>query len=218
MKLRLSSSGCETRPAKGEPARAGSAGWFPRSLSNRSTGSASSYAPAASPWLRRRLSPWPPGRRHNPTEVFPTPMSVSTRCCAAPIRQVRAAGQLEGRSSAWLMSASWRSRSATQSRFGRSAVKLRFTRSRGRSARSSGIVVLHFRPRTTPRRPISAIRRSTARRATVTPSRIICRQTFRAPYTPKLFLQTRSIASRSAASRTARFDRLAGSHARALCS
>ena len=37
--------------------------WFPRSLSNPSTGSAPSYAPATSPRLRRSLSPWPPGRR-----------------------------------------------------------------------------------------------------------------------------------------------------------
>ena len=33
-------------------------GWFPRSVSNRLTGSASGYAPATSPRLRRRHSPW----------------------------------------------------------------------------------------------------------------------------------------------------------------
>ncbi len=77
--------------------REGPAGWFPRSLSNRSTGSAPSYAPAASPRLRRRPSPWPPGRRHNPTQEFPAPVGASTRCCAALIHQVRAAGSLEER-------------------------------------------------------------------------------------------------------------------------
>src|SRR5690606_37142505 len=44
----------------------GPARWFPRSLLNPSTGSAPSYAPATSPRLRRRHSPWPPGRRHHP--------------------------------------------------------------------------------------------------------------------------------------------------------
>src|SRR3954470_20796857 len=79
----------------------GRAGWFPRSLSNPSTGSAPSYAPAASPRLRRRPSPWPPRRRHDPTKEFPPRQHRGgARCSAAPIRQVRAAGSLEGRSDA----------------------------------------------------------------------------------------------------------------------
>ena len=55
-------------------------GWFPRSLPNPSTGSASSYAPAPSPRLRRRLSPWPPDRRHHPVQEFPSP--PTRRGCA----------------------------------------------------------------------------------------------------------------------------------------
>ena len=47
------------RPAGCWPVRE-PGGWFPRSVPNRSTGSASSYAPATSPRLRRRPSPWPP--------------------------------------------------------------------------------------------------------------------------------------------------------------
>ena len=71
-------------------------GWFPRSLSNRLTGSASSYAPATSPRLRRRPSPRPPGRRHQPTRgVTHNICCAGVRCYAALIRQVRAAGCLE---------------------------------------------------------------------------------------------------------------------------
>ena len=47
-------------------------GWFPRSFPNPSTGSAPSYAPAPSPRLRRRLSPWPPDQRHHPAQEFPS--------------------------------------------------------------------------------------------------------------------------------------------------
>ena len=46
--------------------------WFPRSLSNPSTGSVPSYAPATSPRLRRSPSPWPPGRRCEPAQKFPS--------------------------------------------------------------------------------------------------------------------------------------------------
>ena len=77
----------------------GPTGWFPRSLANRSTGSAPSYAPAASPRLRRRPSPWPPGRRYQPAKEFPDPWR-GMRCSAAVIHQVQAAGSLEGRSAA----------------------------------------------------------------------------------------------------------------------
>ena len=80
----------ECRPVR-EPA-----GWFPRSLPNRSTGSAPNYAPATSPRLRRRHSPWLPSRRHQPTKESPhTSSCVGVRCYVAPIRQVRAAGYLE---------------------------------------------------------------------------------------------------------------------------
>ena len=86
-------------------ARKGPAGWFPRSLPNRSTGSAPSYAPAASPRLRRRPSPWPPDRRHHPAREFPDrprswPCRSGARCNPAQIRQVGAGGSLEGRSAA----------------------------------------------------------------------------------------------------------------------
>lgn len=41
-------------------------GWFPRSPRDRSIREAPSCTPAASPRLRRRLSPWPPRRRNYP--------------------------------------------------------------------------------------------------------------------------------------------------------
>jgi hypothetical protein len=53
------------RPRRGS----GPSGWFPRSLLIRSTGSAPSYAPATSPRLRRRPSPWPPDRRQRRRDV-----------------------------------------------------------------------------------------------------------------------------------------------------
>ena len=89
-------NGPSRRPAQCRPARE-PGGWFPRSLSNRLTGSASNYAPPTSPRLRRRHSPWPPGRRPQPTKESPhTTISCGgVRCCAAPIHQVRAAGCLE---------------------------------------------------------------------------------------------------------------------------
>jgi hypothetical protein len=79
----------------------GTAGVVPTSLSNRSTGSAPSYAPATSPRLRRSPSPWPPDRRDTPAPEFPAGhRQASTRCNPAPIRQVRAGGSLERRSAA----------------------------------------------------------------------------------------------------------------------
>ena len=75
------SNGPSPRPAQCRPVRE-PVGWFPRSVSNRSTGSAPNYAPATSPRLRRRHSPWPPDRRHQPTEESPhTTIAVSV--CAA---------------------------------------------------------------------------------------------------------------------------------------
>ncbi len=53
--------------------REGPPEWFPRSPWQRSTGLVPSYAPAASPWIRRRLSPWPPSRRHQPRAEFSPP-------------------------------------------------------------------------------------------------------------------------------------------------
>ncbi len=76
------------RPARCWPVRE-PGGWFPRSLSNRLTGSAPSYAPATSPRLRRRHSPWPPGRRHQPTKESPhTTIGVAV-CVAARPRSAR---------------------------------------------------------------------------------------------------------------------------------
>ena len=77
------------------PYRQGPTKWFPRSLSNPSTGSVPSYAPATSPRLRRSPSPWPPGRRHQPAKEFPArPSRSGARCNPAPICQVRAGGLL----------------------------------------------------------------------------------------------------------------------------
>ncbi len=79
----------------------GPPGWFPRSYPNPSTGSASSFAPATSPRLRRRPSPWPPDRRHQPVQEFSARhRRADARCYPAQIRQVRAGGSLEGRSAA----------------------------------------------------------------------------------------------------------------------
>ena len=70
-------------------------GWFPRSLLIRSTGEAPSFAPAASPRLRRRPSPRPPGPSTcKPSEEFPTRRRRrgTGRCAPHPaqIRQIRA--------------------------------------------------------------------------------------------------------------------------------
>ena len=90
--------GPSRRPAGCWPGR-GPPGWFPRSPSNRLTGSAPNYAPATSPRLRRRHSPWPPDRRHQPAKEFPARRRrAGARCSPALIYQVRAGGSLEGRS------------------------------------------------------------------------------------------------------------------------
>jgi hypothetical protein len=61
-------------------------------------------------------------------------------------------------------------RSATHSWFGRMAWNCRVTRSGGRAAAVSEIVVtVNFRPRTTPARPRCRIRRATVQRATACP-------------------------------------------------
>ena len=88
------------RPARCWPVREPEE-WFPRSLPNRLTGSVSSYAPPTSPRLRRRPSPWPPDRRHQPAKESPTyHCCVGVRRYAAPIRQHPAAGSLEELSNA----------------------------------------------------------------------------------------------------------------------
>ncbi|MCW3047303.1 MAG: hypothetical protein JWO74_1587 [Solirubrobacterales bacterium] len=61
---------------------------------NRLTGEAPSFAPAASPRLRRRPSPWPPGRRHQPAREFSAPKGPDARCCPTQICQIRAGGSL----------------------------------------------------------------------------------------------------------------------------
>jgi hypothetical protein len=61
---------------------------------NRSTGEVPSFAPAASPRLRRRPSPWPPDRRHQPAQEFSAPEGVDARCRPAQICQIRAGGHL----------------------------------------------------------------------------------------------------------------------------
>jgi hypothetical protein len=55
-------------------------GWFPRSLLLGSTGEAPGSTPAASPRLRRRPSPWPPGPKSNaePGVSRPTAQRVCT--------------------------------------------------------------------------------------------------------------------------------------------
>ena len=83
------------QPATGLPHPAGrdQRKWFPRSLSNPSTGSVPSYAPATSPRLRRSPSPWPPCWRHLPAQEFPDrPDPSGVRCNPALICQVGAGG------------------------------------------------------------------------------------------------------------------------------
>jgi putative transposase len=75
-------------------------------------------------------------------------------------------------------------RSATHSRLGAGGPNCRCTRSAGRGAVGSGIVVRLALPRVAPLRPSSAISRSTVQRATVMPSRLSANHTLRAPYTP----------------------------------
>lgn len=98
-------------------------------------------------------------------------------------------------------------RSATHNRFGAGARKTRSTRSAGQSSRSSPSVVrTHTRPRRQPRKPRSAISRSTVQRATRTPSLLSWSHTLSAPYTARFCSHTRRICGRSSASRTALAD------------
>ena len=109
-------------------------------------------------------------------------------------------------------------KSATHNAFGRSAVNWRLTRSWGREAPRSPSVVLTTRPWRTPCRPRCRISRSTVQRATSTPSRRSCRQTWSAPYPWKVSSQTRRISPPSRSSRRSRADRRPGSAGRAACS
>ena len=43
----------------------------PTFTADRLTGEVPSFSPAASPWVRRRPSPWPPGRPHSPASESP---------------------------------------------------------------------------------------------------------------------------------------------------
>ena len=68
-------------------------------------------------------------------------------------------------------------RSATHSRFGAGSPNRCWTRSAGRTAAGSAIVVLRVLPRVAPDRPSSAISRSTVQRATAIPSRLSANHT-----------------------------------------
>ena len=87
-------------PASGLPAGEGTIGMVPTFTLGPFDGIEPSFAPATSPRLRRRPSPWPPDRRDAPAKEFPRPRRTGARCYPALIRQVRAGGSLEGRSAA----------------------------------------------------------------------------------------------------------------------
>ena len=72
-------------------------------------------------------------------------------------------------------------KSDTHNAWGRGALNSRSTRSRGQAIEGSGTVVRTFLPRTTPRSPMTRIRRATVQRATPMPSRPSYRHTFLSP-------------------------------------
>ena len=90
------------RSVNGEPTppiRAGSPDWrvrtgtVPTFTAVRSTGEEPHFVPAASPWLRRGHSPWPPGERiHTRPGVGPTSKEAPVVCAPLPaqIRQIEA--------------------------------------------------------------------------------------------------------------------------------
>jgi hypothetical protein len=87
--------------AAGHDAGRGPPSGFPRSLSNRSTGEVPRYAPAALPRLRRRPSPWSPGRRSDPPQEFPAATSPRGQTADQPISaRLELVGALERRSGA----------------------------------------------------------------------------------------------------------------------
>ena len=96
-------------------------------------------------------------------------------------------------------------KSTTHNRFGAVAVKSRSTRSGGRVAAGSGLVMTNLLPRLTPRRPTVRISRSTVHRATGWPSRRSWCHTLRHPYRPRPIvgsLCTRTISISNASSLT----------------
>src|SRR5439155_12765715 len=66
--------------------RKGDSATVPTFTTNRLTASVPSFSPAASPRLRRSLSPWPPGRPSPPASE--SPWGKGVRCFPAQIRQV----------------------------------------------------------------------------------------------------------------------------------
>jgi hypothetical protein len=113
-----------------------------------------------------------------------------------------------------------RAEPGTRGAFGCGARRRRSTLSAGQGEALPAIAVLVSSPRTAPRRPIRRIGRSTARRATArraaaTPPRPSCRQTWRAPRTPKSASCTRRTRSTRTRPRRARGEALAGSARRA---
>ncbi len=96
--------------------------------------------------------------------------------------------------------------SATQRRSGAGAVKSRFTRSAGRDASASAVVVLFGLPRTVPQMPSARISRSTVHLATPSPWSCSSHQIFRAPYTFRFSAQTCKILAFRPSSRRARAD------------
>ena len=95
--------------------------------------------------------------------------------------------------------------------FGAGAWNCRLTWSSGQGTALSLMVVRTGLPRITPCKPRSRMSRSTVHRATPKPSRFICRQTLRTPYSPKLSANTRRISGFNAWSRWARADIREGS-------
>lgn len=105
--------------------------------------------------------------------------------------------------------------SATQRRFGRVVVKCRCSRSSGRCAARSGIVVRTRRPRRRPCRPLVRNTRASVPRATGMPSRGSCRPAFRARYRRRLSIHTRWVSGCNRAPRCDRAEHRLGSAARA---
>ena len=69
----------------------------PTFTADRSTGEAPSFSPAASPWVRRSPSLWPPCRSHSSaTRSRPSRTHPGVRCDPAHIHQVGAGSGLEG--------------------------------------------------------------------------------------------------------------------------
>ncbi len=78
-------------------------------------------------------------------------------------------------------------KSATSSRPGACALKLRLTRSGHLGLAGSGTVVRALRRRVLPRQPLARISRSTVHRATRRPWRFRCARAFTAPYSDSGF-------------------------------